>query len=275
MGRLSVFSSLPRRLEGKIALITGGASGIGECTARLFCRSGAKVIIADVQDELGQSVCRDLGPENVSFVHCDVTDEAHVQDAVDSAIARHGRLDIVFNNAGITDDLHPSIVDNKKVDFERVVAVNLTGVFLGTKHAARVMIPNRNGCIINSASVSALVGSTVSTHAYTCSKHAVVGLTKNSAVELGRFGIRVNCVSPFGVATPFSQKYAKMSMEEIEKAMSSMGNLKGVYLKPEDVAEGVAFLASDDSKYVSGHNLVIDGGFTISSPSPPMPETEV
>ncbi|KAG9439875.1 hypothetical protein H6P81_020040 [Aristolochia fimbriata] len=263
MGSFAAVSSLPRRLEGKIALITGGASGIGECTARLFCRSGAKVVIADVQDELGESVCRDLGSEKASFVHCDVTDETHVRDAVDSAVSRHGRLDILFNNAGITDPLRPSILDTPKSDFDRVVAVNLAGVFLGTKHAARVMIPRRRGSIVNAASISGVVGSASSTHAYVCSKHGVVGLTKNAAVELGRFGIRVNCVSPFGVATPFAQKYVNMPAEEIEEALGRLGNLKGVCLKPEDVADGVAFLASDDAKYVSGHNLVIDGGFTV------------
>ncbi|XP_068643067.1 secoisolariciresinol dehydrogenase-like [Aristolochia californica] len=261
-----IVSSLARRMEGKVALITGGASGIGECTARFFCRNGGKVVIADVQDELGHSVCRDLGHDQASYVHCDVTDESHVRGAVDAAVAQHGKLDIMFNNAGIIDDPKASIVDNEKADFDRVMAVNLTGVFLGTKHAARVMIPKRAGCIVSTASISSVVGASAS-HAYTCAKHAVAGLTKNAAVELGQFGIRVNCVSPYALATPLSERFVKLQGEEFEKAMSHFGNLKGVYLKAEDVAEAVTYLASDESKFVSGHNLVIDGGFSVHNPS--------
>ncbi|KAG9451089.1 hypothetical protein H6P81_011054 [Aristolochia fimbriata] len=263
---MAAVSTLPTRLMGKVAVITGGASGIGECTARLFCRNGAKVVIADIQDEPGRSLCRDLGPERASYVHCDVTDESHVRAAVDAAVARHGRLDIMFNNAGIIDAPKPRIVDNEKADFDRVIAVNLTGVFLGTKHAARVMIPNRSGSIVCTGSTGSVVAASGS-HAYTCAKHAVAGLTKNAAVELGRFGIRVNCVSPFAVATPLSEGFLSLYGEELEKKMSECANLKGVYLKKEDVADAVMYLASDESKYVSGHNLVIDGGFTVHNPS--------
>lgn len=127
------------RLEGKVALITGGASGIGECTARVFANQGAKVVIADIQDELGQSVSKSIGP-NSTYVHCDVTDESQVKAAVDKAAATYGKLDIMFNNAGIADENKARIIDNDKVDFERVLSVNVTGVFLGIKHAAQVII---------------------------------------------------------------------------------------------------------------------------------------
>lgn len=247
-------------------MITGGASGIGECTARLFCKHGAKVIVADIQDELGHSVCKDIGSNSAFFIHCNVTDESHIRNAVDTAVSEHGKLDIMFNNAGVVDDPKPRIVDNEKADFERVLSVNVTGVFLGTKHAARVMIPARSGSIISTASVSSYVGAAAS-HAYTCSKHAVAGLTKNAAVELGQFGIRVNCISPYALATPLAENFVKLKGEEFEKALSLTANLKGVYLKAEDIAEAVLYLASDESRYVSGHNLLIDGGFSIANPS--------
>lgn len=263
MGSSSESSAVAMKLEGKVALITGGASGIGECTARLFCHHGAKVVIADIQDELGDSVCSDISPA-ASFVHCDVTNEDDVSKAVDHAVEKFGQLDIMFNNAGITGPPVTSTVDYPKTDFERVLGINLVGAFLGTKHAARVMIPARKGCIIATSS-SASVSSGVASHAYTCSKHAIVGLTKNSAFELGRYGIRVNCVSPGGLATPLATGYVGLTDEQFEMAMEAVSNLKGVILKKEDIAKAVLFLASDDSRYVSGQNLVIDGAFSVGN----------
>ncbi|OVA14417.1 Short-chain dehydrogenase/reductase SDR [Macleaya cordata] len=266
MGSTSILSALARRLEGKVALITGGASGIGECTAKLFSQHGAKVVIADIQDELGQSVCKDIGPASASYVHCDVTNELQVQNAVDTAVANYGKLDIMFNNAGIVDEPKARIIDNEMADFEKVLKVNVTGVFLGTKHAARVMIPARQGSIISTASISSIIGGSAS-HAYTCSKHAVLGLTRNAAVELGQFGIRVNCMSPYALVTPLAKGFVKLEDEDFENRMHELGNLKGVTLKTEDVARAALYLGSDDSKYVSGHNLLLDGGFTAVNPS--------
>ncbi|XP_058103889.1 borneol dehydrogenase, mitochondrial-like [Magnolia sinica] len=245
------------RLEGKVALITGGASGIGAQTARLFHRHGAKVIIADIQDELGNSISKELSPTDTSFIHCDVQDDAHVRNAVDSAITRFGKLDIMFNNAGTVEPLKPNILDNDKADFKRVLSINVMGAFLGTKHAARVMDPARHGSMIITVSTSSVSGG-ATPHAYTCSKHAVVGLMKNAAVELGRFGIRVNCVSPYLVATPLVKNFY-----EAEDEPNLYSNLKGVVLKAEDIAEAVLFLGSDE--YVRGHNLIVDGGFTITN----------
>ncbi|CAI9783325.1 unnamed protein product [Fraxinus pennsylvanica] len=256
-------AAITRRLEGKVALITGGASGIGECTAKIFSQHGAKVVIADVQDELGHSVVEAIGPNNSTYIHCDVTNEDDVKNAVDKAVSIYGKLDIMFNNAGIADPNKPRIIDNEKADFERVLSVNVTGVFLCMKHAARVMVPARSGSIISTASVSSTIGSAAS-HAYCCSKHAVSGLTKNLAVELGQFGIRVNCLSPYALATPLAKKFVGLEKDEdMENAMSLMGNLKGTNLKAEDVANAALYLASDEAKYVSGHNLFIDGGFSV------------
>jgi NAD(P)-dependent dehydrogenase (short-subunit alcohol dehydrogenase family) len=254
------------RLEGKVALITGGASGIGECTAKVFAHHGAKVVVADIQDESGRSLAKALGPSNSTYVHCDVTDEAQVKNAVNAAVTTYGKLDIMFNNAGIADESKARIIDNEKVDFERVLQTNVTGVFLGIKHAARVMIPGRNGTIISTASVSSKVGAAAS-HAYCCSKHAVLGLTKNAAVELGQFGIRVNCLSPYALATPLAKQVIGLDDEQLENLMHAFGTLKGVTLQAEDVANAALYLASDEARYVSGHNLFIVGGFTIQNPS--------
>ncbi|KAI9153382.1 hypothetical protein LWI28_010535 [Acer negundo] len=251
-------------LEGKVALI-GGASGIGECTARLLARHGAKVVIADIQDELGQSAVHSIGPSNSSYVHCDVTNESHIKNAVNQTVTTHGKLDIMFNNAGIVDDYKPRIMDNEKGDFERVLSVNITGVFLGIKHAARAMVPARSGSIISTTSVASRVGA-VSTHAYCCSKHAVAGLTKNAAAELGQFGIRVNCLSPYAVSTPMATSYLGISDEEVEIQSNLNANLKDVTLKAGDIANAALYLASDEARYVSGHNLFIDGGFSVVNP---------
>jgi len=252
------------RLEGKVAVITGGASGIGACTARLFVKHGARVVVADIQDELGASLCAELGSENSSYVHCDVSDEADVAGAVDHAVARFGGLDVMLNNAGISGAMCFSIRDGAKEELERVLAVNVVGPFLGTKHAARVMVPARRGCIISTSSLVSAVGG-AGPHAYTTSKHALVGLMKNAAAELGRHGIRVNCVAPAAVATSIAPP--GIGGVDVDALMEAAANLKGVGLKVDDVAAAMLFLASDDARYVSGQNLLIDGGFSVVNPS--------
>ncbi|GFY97934.1 NAD(P)-binding Rossmann-fold superfamily protein [Actinidia rufa] len=266
MATSSCLSAITRRLEGKVALITGGASGIGRCTAKLFASHGAKVVIADIQDKLGHTVREDIGSLKCTYIHCDVTtNEDHIQNAVDKTIETYGKLDIMFNNAGAGSPNKARIVDNEKVDFESVLAVNVTGVFLGMKHAARVMVPDRRGSIISTSSITSTLGGMAS-HAYCCSKHAVLGLTRNLAIELGQFGIRVNCLSPYGIVTPLSKDIAGVNNDQqLEMAMNMNANLKGVTLRTDDVAEAALFLASDEAKYISGHNLVIDGGVSINN----------
>ncbi|XP_019164226.1 PREDICTED: secoisolariciresinol dehydrogenase-like [Ipomoea nil] len=260
MASSSLLSAAAKRLDGRVAIITGGVGGIGSAIAKLFCQHGAKVLIADTRDDESQSMCKDLGHGNSFFVHCDVTSESDVQNAVNKAVSTHGRLDIMVNNAGIAGAKGLDILDCDGTDFVNVFRVNTLGAFLGTKHAARVMKPKQRGSIINTASVAGAMGGLP--HAYTCSKHAIVGLTKNTALDLGRYGIRVNCVSPYILSTQMTRNYFGLAEDD---KLDVYSNLKGVDLMPEDVAEAVLYLASDESKCVSGHNLVVDAGFSISN----------
>ncbi|XP_057954283.1 short chain aldehyde dehydrogenase 1-like [Malania oleifera] len=264
---LLVSNPIPKRLGGKVALITGGASGIGESTARLFVRHGAKVVIADVQDDLGHSVCESIGScENISYAHCDVTSDSDVRNAVDMTVSKYGKLDIMFNNAGIQPKTDWRILAVNDDDFKKVLYVNVFGAYLGAKHAARMMIPAKKGCILFTSSVASVIG-VEAAPAYVASKHAVVGLAKNLCMELGQYGIRVNSISPFAVGTPLVRNLMDWDDRQFQEVVSASANLKGVTLEPEDIAEGALYLASDESKYVSGINLVVDGGYTATNPS--------
>ncbi|XP_058113364.1 (+)-borneol dehydrogenase 1-like [Magnolia sinica] len=255
-----------KRLEGKVAIITGAASGIGESTARLFWAHGAKVVIADVQDDLGRAICQDLD-DNAMYVHCDVTNEDDMRDLVDLTIEKYGKLDIMYNNAGVADNTAKSILTIEKSKLERVLSVNLVGGFLGTKHAARVMVPARKGCILFTGSATASIACTTN-HSYVASKSGLTGLAQNVSAELGQFGIRVNCISPYAVATNMVKGLLPGgSTEQLEAFLSNAGNLKGAVLRADDVARAALFLASDDAGYVSGLNLVVDGGFSVANPS--------
>ncbi|KAF5470758.1 hypothetical protein F2P56_011249, partial [Juglans regia] len=175
----AMLAPIAKRLAGKVALITGGASGIGESTARLFAEHGAKVIIADIQDELGFSICQDKSTNGaISYVNCDVTSESDVQNAVNTAVSKHRKLDIMFSNAGRAARVDANILAFDQEEYKKVFDVNVWGSMLAAKHAAKVMIPEKKGNIIfNASSVTQSQG--MAPHPYTASKHAVVGLTKN------------------------------------------------------------------------------------------------
>ncbi|KAH7859733.1 hypothetical protein Vadar_004828 [Vaccinium darrowii] len=256
-------------LEGKVAIITGAASGIGEATAKVFVDNGAFVVVADIQEELGLKVVASIrGPDHKAiFKKCDVTVEKQVEEVVAFAIEKYGTLDIMYSNAGILGSMESILDMDMEKGFDRIMTVNLRGSAICIKHAARAMVKRQvRGSIICTASTASIQGG-MGPLAYTTSKHGLVGLVRAAASELGKHGIRVNCVSPFFVITPLTiSGMSALGIEgtsAIEAIASSAGNLKGVVLEAKNVAESALFLASDESSFVSGHNLVIDGGFTV------------
>jgi len=253
------------RLAKKVALITGGASGIGEGTVRLFVTEGATVMIADIQDERGQRLAAELG-DRAAYVHTDVSREGDVQAAVADTVGRFGRLDCIFNNAGyggVGGRIEAIPIDG----FDATIGVLLRGVLLGMKHAAPVMKRQGGGSIISTASVAGLRAG-FGPHVYSAAKAAVIQLTLTVAMELGEHNIRVNCICPGGIATPIFGKGLGMSAEEADAIVPLMkGVLESVQpIKrsglPEDIAQAALWLASDDSTFVKGNALVVDGGLS-------------
>lgn len=249
------------RLDGKVAVITGGASGIGEGTVRRFVEEGARVVIADIQDEPGRALAASLGAV-ATFVHTDVTDEDHVARAVDTAVSSFGRLDVMFNNAGIVGAVG-RIAETPAEQWDRTVAILMRGVFLGMKHAARVMVPQGSGAIISTSSTAGILGG-LGPHCYTACKHAVIGLTKSVASELAQHGVRVNAISPGNTVTAMTSAVMTGDHTAIDVATKHIasGSLLGIAGLPIDIANAAVYLASDEARYVTAHTLVVDAGQT-------------
>ena len=253
------------RLANKVALITGGASGIGEGTVRLFAREGASVVIADILDDNGARLAGELGAR-AAYVHTDVSREPDVQNAVAETVKRFGRLDCIFNNAGFG-GVGGRVEAIDIAGFDQTIGVLLRGVLLGMKHAAPVMKRQGGGSIVSTASVAGLTAG-FGPHVYSAAKAAVIQLTKTVAMELGEHNIRVNCICPGAIATPIFGKGLGLSAEQAEALVPQMkGILQNVQpIKrsglPEDIAQAVLWLASDDATFVNGHALVVDGGLT-------------
>ena len=253
------------RVSGKVAVITGAASGLGEATARLMHAEGASVILTDIQDDRGRRVAAELG-DRARYLHCDVTAEADVAGAVDTAVREFGQLDCMFNNAGII-GAHGGIDEIPLEEYEFTMAVLLRSVFLGLKHAARVMKPQHSGVILNTTSIGGLQGG-LGPHVYVAAKGAVVALTKNVAAELGAWSIRVNAIAPGKILTPMNAATIvgdPDAMDEAREAFRTRTPLRGRIGVADDIAQAALWLASDDAGFVSGHILVVDGGLTTGS----------
>ncbi|MFN0089468.1 MAG: SDR family NAD(P)-dependent oxidoreductase [Acidimicrobiales bacterium] len=251
------------RLAGKAAVITGAASGMGAATARRFAAEGAKVLIADLQEDKGAALAEEIGG---AFARVDVTQEADVAAAVAEAVDRWGRLDVMFNNAGFGGARGP-IETISVEDFDITMDVLLKGVFLGIKHAAPVMKRQRSGSIINTASAAGVqAGETP--HLYAVAKAAVIHLTKSTALELGAAGVRVNAICPGVIATPLAFGGKDVSERGLAKAQDKLGPYQpiGRIGEPDDIANYALFLASDESTFITGTAQLVDGGFAAGRP---------
>jgi NAD(P)-dependent dehydrogenase (short-subunit alcohol dehydrogenase family) len=253
------------RVSGKVAVITGAASGLGEATARLMHAEGASVILADIQDDRGRRIAAELG-DRARYLHCDVAAEPDVANAVDTAVREFGQLDCMFNNAGIV-GAHGGIDEIPLEEYEFTMAVLLRSVFLGMKHAARAMKPRQSGVILNTTSIGGLHGG-LGPHVYGAAKGAVIALTRNVAAELGAWSIRVNAIAPGKILTPMNAASVvgdPDAMDEAREAFATRTPLRGRIGVADDIAHAALWLASDDAGFVSGHVLVVDGGLTTGS----------
>jgi NAD(P)-dependent dehydrogenase (short-subunit alcohol dehydrogenase family) len=259
-------------LAGKVAVVTGGASGIGRATVELFAAEGAKVLIADIADEAGEALAERLGASAV-YQRTDVSDPAAVEAMIEAAVSRFGGIDVLFNNAGMSCGAFPSFLDDTLEDFDRVMRVNVLGPMLGTRNAARIMAKSgKGGVILNNASIAGtLAGHAMMT--YRASKAALVQFSKSSAIDLARHGIRVNCMVPGHVRTElssFGEKGADSGLAaRIEEGVNAV-YLSNQLIKrrgePEDVAQVALFLASDRSRHMTGAVIPVEGGVTVGDP---------
>ena len=251
------------RLGGKVAIITGAGSGIGQATAQLFAREGARVVIVDINRESGEQTAMQIHQQggDATFCYADVSQGSDVQAMVSSAVDRYGRLDILMNNAAVC--VFAKLVDTTDEIWTKIQNVNLRGVFLGCKYAIPVMIRNGGGSVINTASVLGFVADP-DLAAYCAAKGGVIALTKVAALTYGSKGIRVNCICPGDVNTPMVQQYFERSPEPdvLRGEIYSKYALRRI-ASPGEVAQAALFLASDESSFVTGSQIVIDGGLTI------------
>jgi NAD(P)-dependent dehydrogenase (short-subunit alcohol dehydrogenase family) len=243
-------------LAGKVAIVTGGAGGLGRGMVELFVEEGAQVVIADVDGDAGTALAEELGPR-VAFQHVDVADAAQVQAAVDLAVARFGGLHVMCNNAGVG-GTHKRFLDDDFSDFDRVMAVNVFGVMAGMQRAARQMVEQGGGSIVNITSIGGMnAGGGVM--AYRASKAAVIHLTRSVAVELAARNVRVNCIAPAHIPTAINTTFDQSAIVRAMQPLQRIGS-------PRDVAEAALFLASDRAAQITGIVLPVDGGTTAGPP---------
>jgi NAD(P)-dependent dehydrogenase (short-subunit alcohol dehydrogenase family) len=251
---------MPGLLKGKIALVTGGTSGIGRASALAFAKEGAKVVVSGRNLERLRMTVRlveKIGGEAI-FVRCDVTERAEIEAMVNQCIKTYGRMDCALNNAGIDGSLFTRIIDYSEETWDQVIRVNLKGVWLCMKYEVSEMIKQEGGSIVNMSSTAGLVGSQIGNSAYVASKHGIVGLTKAVALEYAGQGIRVNAVCPAIIRTPMSERLLGGDPER-ERQIAAIQPI-GRIGTPEEVAAAVVWLCSDAASYITGHALPIDGG---------------
>ncbi len=248
-----------KKLEGKVAIITGASSGIGEATSTLFSQEGCSVVMADISDTKGKSLAESIKKSGgrAIYVHADVSDPSQVENLVKAAVKEYGRLDIVFNNAGIEGPTTKT-EDYPLEMFDKVININLKGVFYGTKYSVGELRKAGGGAIINTASIAGLVGFT-NLCAYAASKGGIVQLTRSTALEYAKDGIRVNAIAPGVIETPMVMRASESDPEMMEgvKKAHPIGRMG----KPEEIARAALYLASDDSSFVTGTVLTVDGGY--------------
>lgn len=255
------------RLKDKVTLITGGGSGIGRQAALLFAREGARVVVVEVNDESGRRTVADIvaAGGRAHFVHADVSLAADCRAMVEGAEKIYGRLNVIFNNAGIFPAADGSVLETDEETWDLVMRVNLKGVFLGCKYAIPAMLRAGGGSIINTSSFVALMGAATPQIAYTASKGGVLSLTREIAVEFARKGIRANALCPGPVDTPL---LAELFADPARRARRMVHIPPGRLARPEEVAQAALFLASDESSYVNGSTFTVDGGITAAYVTP-------
>ena len=260
------------RVKGKAAIVTGSAGGIGEATARLLAAEGAKVAIIDIKDERGKNVAKEIRAAGgtADYWHADVSKEAEIKKAITEICEKYGRLDILVNNAGIPGGRKPAF-ELEVEEWDRVMNTNLKGAFLCTKYASPFMIKSGGGSIVNVASCYGIIG--CDTPVYDTSKGGMRAMSKSDAIQLARFKIRVNSVHPGNIATPLFEDLVERIGGGLEFTHEILGNMCPLDRmgKPEEIAYGILFLASDEASYVTATELVIDGGL-IGGPPPVYPK---
>jgi NAD(P)-dependent dehydrogenase (short-subunit alcohol dehydrogenase family) len=252
------------RLADKVTIITGGGSGMGRVAAERFAAQGAKVVVAEANEAGGTAAVdavRAAGGE-ATFIRANVADEADAKAMVDHAVATFGRLDCLYNNAGIMPEADHSVIDTDVATWDQVMAVNVRGVFLGCKHAIPTMIAGGGGSIINIASFVAILGCSVPQDAYTASKGAVLSLTRSLAVQFAPQGVRSNSISPGPIETPLLMDW--LLKDEAAKQLRLARNPSGRFGKPEEIVDVAVYLASNESRWTNGANFVVDGGITVN-----------